>query len=189
MEEKESFICRFCGKIGFICKKVKSRRGDIYFTNKNQRCKICKNKFINDFDFLSWKKSGLTSGNVLNKRLRQLYKLTGKSSNNLSLFSTVDLHQLYIEQDFFKDYSDKYIKKAIKQKKEYYKPPTKEQIKKNKKERFKNTFLEVGNIFMFFLCIIGVAVFWALFAISPFAGLFFLLVVGSWYLVIKGDII
>ena len=49
MIEKESFICRFCGKIGFIGKKAKGYRGDVYYTNKNERCKICKSKFINDY--------------------------------------------------------------------------------------------------------------------------------------------
>lgn len=188
MIEKESFICRFCGKIGFIGKKAKGYRGDVYYTNKNERCKICKSKFINDYDFLSWKQKGLTSGKKLNKRLRQIYKLTGRSSNNLGLFFDRDLLDLYRDQDFSKDYSDRFIKKKIKEKKDHYKPPTEEQIKKDKKDQLKNTFLEIGNIFMFFIYLLGIVFFWSLFAINPLAGFFFLLVVGSWYLVIKGDI-
>jgi hypothetical protein len=120
MKDKESFICRFCGKIGFVGKKAKDLRGGTYFTNKNERCKICKNKFINDWDFSSWKQKGLTSGNQLNNRLKQIYKLT--STRNYPLYYFLDIHELYIEQDFNKDYSDKFIKKIIKEKKEYYKP-------------------------------------------------------------------
>ena len=118
MKDKESFICRFCGKIGFVGKKAKDLRGGTYFTNQNERCKICKNVFIDDYDFAYWKRKNLTSGNQLNKRLKQIYKLRG----NITLFSTQYIHELYIEQDFFKDYRDEFIKKIIKEKKEYYKP-------------------------------------------------------------------
>ena len=118
MKEKKTLICRFCKKKGFIAKKAKNFRGETYYTNKNKLCKICKNVFIDDYDFTYWKRKNLTSGNQLNKRLKQIYKLRG----NFTLFSIQHIHELYIEQDFFKDYSDEFIKKKIKKEKDYFKP-------------------------------------------------------------------
>ena len=135
MKEKKTLICRFCEKNGFIAKKAKSFRGETYYTNKNKLCKICKNVFIDDYDFAYWKRKNLTSGNQLNKRLKQIYKLRG----NFTLFSTQYIHELYIEQDFFKDYSDEFIKKKIKKEKDYFKPKKVSQISEGLLDKTANT--------------------------------------------------
>ena len=183
MTEKESFICRFCGKIGFIGKKskVKDLRGEIYYINKNQRCKNCKSKFIDDAGFEYWEEMGLTSGNQLNKRFKQIYKLTGKSStNDSSLFSEQDLHDLYIDQDAYRDYSDEYIKKIIKKKKDYYKP-TKKKEKKIKKYLNKNTISELSKVFLFIL------ITFPFFVISPLMGISVVFIAAVWYSLLQGD--
>ena len=141
MEKKESLICRCCGKIGFISKKAKDLAGETYYTRKNTRCKICKNKFIDDYDFYYWKRRNLTSGNQLNKRLKQIYKLT---SSTKVLFFIQDIHELYIDQDFSKDYSDKFIKKKIKIKKEYFKP---KKVSQKTEGIFDKTTKSVGKSF------------------------------------------
>jgi hypothetical protein len=140
MEEKESFICRFCGEIGFIGKWAKSKYARVqkYYTNKNERCKICKNIFINDYDFSYWKQKSLTSDNQLNERLKQIYKLT--STRKLPLFFTEEIYRLYNEQDYFKDYSDEYIKKKIRESRELFKP---KKVSKDTKGIFDKTDITV----------------------------------------------
>jgi hypothetical protein len=120
IDRKKTLICRFCEKNGFIAKKAKDLSGETYYTNKNKLCKICKNIFIDDYNFSYWKQKSLTSGNQLNERLKQIYKLTSK--RNYPLFFIQDIHELYIEQDYFKDYSDEFIKKKIKKEKNSLKP-------------------------------------------------------------------
>ncbi|WP_440928696.1 hypothetical protein [Candidatus Pelagibacter sp.] len=142
MEKKKTLICRFCGQFGFTGKKTKDLMGETYYTNKNKRCKICKNIFINDYDFSYWKQKSLTSGNQLNKRLKQIYKLTSKK--NYLLFFIQDIHELYIEQDYFKDYSDEYIKKKIKKSQELFKP---KKVSQNTEGIFDKTANTVGKGF------------------------------------------
>lgn len=142
MLKKESLICRFCGEIGFVEKKVRGVKINTknysintkpYYTNKNKRCKICKNVFIDDHNFSYWKQKKLTLGNQLNNRLKQIYS---QKEISYPLFSIEDIHQFYLLQDFKKDYSIEFIKEFIRERKNYFKP---KKVPKENKSVFDKT--------------------------------------------------
>jgi len=162
-------ICKWCGKKGF--KKIKEIKlsGNRTHDFMNDECLFCKGRHIDKSTWDIWKQRGWTTRHVLKKKAQKILELNDGS------LSSKELEELFnSKQENFR----KRFKKIKKIKK----------IKRQKKNIIKNTIFDLGQILIIPLYLIGVVVFWSLFLVSPLAGAFFLIIVGSWYLVIRGDL-
>ena len=157
-----SLICKWCGKKGF--KKIKeiTLSGNRTHNFMNDECRYCKGRYIDKSTWEIWKKRGWTTKHVLKKKAKKILELNDGS------LSSKEIEELF-------NYKQENFRKKLKG------------IKKEKKEIIKNTFFDLGQILLVPLYLVGVIIFWVLFLASPLAGGFFLLIVGAWYVLMRGD--